>query len=295
MIKNIKYDFYRVEMPQDSHLRFQAVLNDIYALNGRRRLDESSDHPIRLHFLERRDAIVIGDMAKIKMSDIPGKMKKSGETADLELDDDEGLGEIASFIYHPVTKVFVYMRNRSSVSIVLFNNYIQNKLGVHGINFVPIMHEDAYRRLERLVQIQRLDFEVAAPGNGTIFRELGLSPDGNIGLMNAAPRVRMAIAFSTGHERGTSLPIRAINQLIARVRAAVQPGHDDVSLIVSGREDMMEKEVIDLFEDMLTDSHNVNLRAQRTITDEQRHHAITSVWLGHRERLIRDFAPRRNQ
>jgi len=294
MIKHVKYDFYQVLMPRDSRFDFQTVLTNIDALDWRRRLDESGDHPIRLHYLEPRDAIILGDVAKIRMSDLPDKMKKTGETNDLELDEDEGLGELASFIYHPHTSIIVYMRNRNSVSISAFNNYIQNIAHVHGIQFVPIMHEDAYRRIARLVKIQRLDIEVAAPGNGTIFRDLGLSPEGNADLMTASPRVRMAIGFSTGHEKERSLPARAINQLIARVRDIVQPGQTDVSLVVSGRDEILEKEVIDLFEDMLTDYSDINLRNQRKITDAQRHNAISAVWGAHRERLIRDFAPRDN-
>lgn len=292
MVKTLKYDFFRVIMPGDSQWTFETVLNRINDLGWRDRLYNSGDYPIRLHWLQNGNSHIIGDIARIRMNDIPDKMKLSGETEPLELDADEGLGEITSFLYHPATQVLQMMRNRNAVSITGLNRYVENILNVFGVQYNCILHEDAYRRLDRLVKVQRLDLEVAAPGNGSIFRDLGLSPEAVTDLIGASPRVRLNFAFSTGYERELSLPKRVIERLATAFRGRQQfSDSEDVSLIVSGREDTYEKEVIDLFGDVLTDSYDVNIRNQRKITDEQRRSATIAVWSRHREKLMRLFAP----
>jgi len=300
MTKKLKYDFYQVVMPRDSRFNFGAVLNQINTLQGRARLYSAGDYPIRLQGLIQGASDFLGDIARIRMNDIPDKMKLSGETAPLALDEDEGLGEIASFIYHPVTNTIMMMRNRNAVSISGLINYVEYLGNVEGIEFKHVLQVEAYQRLQRLVTIQKLEIEVAAPGNGTIFRDLGLAPQMALDLMGSSPRVRLSLTFSTGYDRERSLPrevierivteFRARNQLSADERQHQQTDDESMDLVVSGREDTHQKEVIDLFADILTDTYDVNIRDQRTITYMQRHQATRAVWARHRDRLMQLFA-----
>lgn len=295
MNKLLKYDFYHVEMPRDCNESFEDVLNRIYQLEGRLRLDNSGEYPVRLQHLENGAAYILGDVARIRMNDIPDKMKLSGETAPIDLDDDEGLGEVTTLLYHPTTKILMFMRNRYAVSASGLGTYIENIQHVPGIQFTYILQEEAYRRLDRLTTIQRVDLEVAGAGNGAIFRELGLSPPAAADLMGVSPKVRLAFAFSTGYDRERSLTKRVVEQLVTAIRRRPRTEVEDVSMVVSGRQDNLQKEVIDLFEDILTDTIEVNIRNQRKITDEQRHGAARAVWGRHSERLTRIFGQQNEQ
>ena len=290
MIKRLKYDFYQVVLPVDAVNDFAAILNQINALTGRDRLYTVGDHPVRLHSLTNGNAYLLGDIARIKMNDIPEKMKLSGETEPLELDDDEGLGEFASYLFHPVTNVLIMMRNRNSITISGFANYVEHFSGLQCIQFTHILQFEAYQRLNGLNVIQRVDLEVAAAGNATVFRDLGLAPEGALNLMLASPLVHLSLAFSTGHERERSLPRDIVQGIVTAFRnRRDRADRESISLVVSGRDETLQKEVIDLFEDVLTDSQDVNIRNQRTITDNQRHQATTTVWNRHRDRLIQLF------
>jgi hypothetical protein len=292
MNKQLRYDFYQVVMPQDSCPTFEGILSQIFTLEGRERLYLVADHHIRLHNLSNGASYLLGDVARIRMNDIPDKMRLSGETEPLELDEDEGLGEVTSFIYHPVTRVIMMMRNRNAIGVAGLGRYVENLGRVEGIQFNHVLQVEAYRRLEQLTTIQRLDLEVAAPGNGTIFQDMGLSPEIATDLIGLSPHVRLSLSFSTGYDREVSLPRRAIERIVTLFRdRRTVADNETMSLIVSGREDNSKKEVIDLFEDVLTDFIDVNIRTQRRISDEQRHQATKDVWARHRNRLIQIFAP----
>jgi hypothetical protein len=291
MIKQLRYDFYRIVMPNGSGVDFGTALSQINALNGKVRVDETGEYPIRLHSLFPGAVYVLGDIARIRMNDIPPKMRLSGETELLYLDEDQGLGEITSFIYHPGLSVLMMMRNRNAVSAFGLCHYVENKCNLWGIKIEHILQAEAYKRIQRLERIQRLDLEVAAPGNGSIFNELKLIPETAIDLMGKSPRVRLSLSFSTGYDRDVSLPKKLIEKIVTAFHAIkVQPSDESVSLTVSGRENVFEKEVIDLFEDVFTDLLDVNIKNQRRITDDQRHQATRIVWDKNRDMLVQLLA-----
>ncbi|MFA6412382.1 MAG: DUF6731 family protein [Syntrophales bacterium] len=291
MRKRLKFDFYQVIMPSDSAITFGDMLDKINALEGKARLYASGSYPIRLQYLNHGPSDFLGDIARIRMDDIPPKMKLSGETEVLDLDDDEGLGEITSFIYHSATSILMLMRNRNAVSISGLANYVEYIFEIRGIKFQPILHEEAYKRIENLLKIQRFDLEVAGPGNGKIFQDMGLSPEVALDLMDHSPRVRISIAFSTGYDRDLSLPKKIIMSIAEKFqKRKAEDEAESRSLIISGRDDMYEKEVIDLFDNYLTDSYDIQLKEQRIITDDQRRHVTRKIWESHRERLLQTYA-----
>jgi hypothetical protein len=288
MIKQLRYDFFQVVMPPDTEVTFETLLHEINALGQRERLYHG-DYPVRLHDLVPRRNYLLGDIARIRMNDIPDKMKLTGETEPLDLAEDEGLGEFATFLYHPRTNILMMMRNRNAVSVSGLNTYLENIGGIEGIEFNYVLQVEAYQRLQRLDRIQRFDLEVAAPGHGSIFTDMGLSPQSVAGIMGVAPRVRLSVSLSTGYEKEVSLPRAAIERLVTAFRQRARRDDESMSIVVSGREQNQEKEIIDMFEDVLTDFVDVNIRNQRRISDEQRHTAIREVWGRHRERLIGIF------
>lgn len=85
------------------------------------------------------------------------------------------------------------------------------------------------------------------------------------------------------------MPRAAIERLVTMFRQRNRNDGESMSIVVSGREQNQEKEVIDMFEDVLTDIIDVNIRNQRRISDEQRHSATSEVWERHRGRLIGIF------
>jgi hypothetical protein len=288
-------------MPKDTKDNppdFGIILNRINTLEGKARLDTTGDHPIRMHGLDVAPASpaipaeYLGDIARIRMDDIPPKMKLSGETEPLGLDDDQGLGEIASFIYHPKTNILVMMRNRSAVSISGLCRYIETMSGLQDLQFKHVSRSEVFKRIKRLVTIKRFDLKLAAPGNGAIFSELGISTGDMIDLMNSSPHVWLTLSFSTGHSKKSSLAKSTVEKIAAKLKARTPSKDEIVSLVITGNEEsFLQKEVIDLFEDVLTDSFTIDMKEQRVISDIQRHRAIKAVWIKNRDRIVKIFTP----
>lgn len=284
MIKTLKFDFFHVIMPNDSTNAFETVIYNIEKLVGTKRVYDNGDYPVRLQRVKAFENFIVADIARIRMNDIPDKMKLSGETETIALDEDQGLGEITSFLYHPTLGILILMRNRNAVSISAISNYIESKGKLYGVKYESILHEDAYKRLAGLDVISKLDLEVAAPGNGTIFKDLGLTSDAIIELMGATPRARITCTLSMGHTKD-SLPKKILMGFVKKILNRKNDETEAVKLVVSGREGTLEKEIIDLFEDVLTDQMNVDIKAQRKITDDQRHNAIVKIWIKHQASL----------
>lgn len=289
MIKDLNFNFFRVVHPKNASQTFEGALVAIDKLQGKQRVHDNGDYPVRLQRLGKYQDAYIGDIARIRMNDIPDRLKLSGERKDLELDEDEGLGEISTFIYHPPTNVLVMMRNRNAVSMSAFSGYMEAKQGLHGFRYDVILQEEAYERLKKFKRIGRVDLEVAAPGNANVFKNLGLSPKGLANLMGVAPRVRMSYAFSMAYDRENTLPKDIVGEIASKVMSVSLKKKEDVKMVVSGNEETMEKEVIDLFEDVLTEQVKVNMKNQRKMTDEQRYNATASAWGKRKESLIKQF------
>jgi hypothetical protein len=288
MKKKLTFDFFQVIMPKDSSLNLGSILSQISTLTGKQQLDTMGDYPIRLHSLNNTTPDFLGDIARIRMDDIPPKMKLSGETNPLGLDDDEGLGEISSFIFHPTTNVLMLMRNRNAVGISAFCRYIETFGKIEGVQFRHVFHPDVYKRLQRLDTIKKMELDAAGPGSGTIFRDLEVSAGAMADIMGISPRVHLRLAFSTGYDRKVSLPKAAILKIAAAFQKRGKVKDESISLVISGKEEnALQKEVIDLFEDVLTDYFVVDVKGQRVITDNHRHQATKAVWARHKDNLIK--------
>lgn len=292
MKKLINYDFFQVIMPPDVPSDFGTTLRRISALKGAAILDYTEEYPVRLHSLKATETDFLGDMARIRMNDIPPKMKLSGETESLGLEEDQGLGEIASFIYHPKTNILLMMRNRNAVSISRFCRYIETMAEIQGLEFRHVSRSEVFKRIQRLVKIKRFDLKLAAPGNAKIFRELGISTGDMIDLMGSSPHVWLTMSFSTGHERNLSLTKKTVEKIASKLQTRKPEKEENISLVITGNEEsLLQKEVIDLFEDVLTDSFTVDLKKERVISDVQRHQAIRTVWLKNKGKIEKIYTP----
>jgi len=287
MFKNLTFDFFKVAIPEESGISFEDVLLSVDALTGEERAHDMGDHPIRLQHLEKKTDYYIGDVAKIRMNDIPDKMKLSGETTSIGLDNDEGLGEISTFVFHPATSVLTLLRNRNAVRITGFSNYFDGKCPVPNLSYDYILQAEAYTRLENLKRIQRVDVEVAAPGNSKLFKDLDITPSQLLDLQKSAPRVRVAFTYSMAHDK-SSLPKNNVMSFATKLRDVFVDKNEDIKMIVSGN-DVMERETIDLFGDSLFDTIKVDIGSQRRISDNQRRTAAIQAWSNNRSYITKVF------
>lgn len=291
MVKTLNFDFFRVVHPKKGTTPFEQGLLELAKLQGEARVHHNGDYPVRLQNLVKYQDAYIGDVARIRMNDIPDKLKLSGEREEIELDEDQGLGEISSFLYHPHTKVLMMMRNRNAVSLSAFSAYMDAKHPLNGVRYDLILQEEAYERLQKFKRIGRVELKVAAPGNAQLFDSIGVSPKGLAELMNATPRVSLSYAFSMSYDRENTLPKSIIGDIASKVMSLPLKKLEDVKMVVAGNDETLEKEVIDLFTDALSEKVSVNIKEQRKMSDDQRYRAVASVWEKKKASLVKIFAP----
>jgi len=292
MEKLLKFDFYQVVMPDVEQRAFESVLDEVNALEGAARTFDNGEYHVRLVALTQQQGHFRGDIARIRMNDIPDKMRLSGERETIDLEEDQGLGEIASFIYNPQLRVLVLMRNRFAVTASGLANYFQNLGRIHGVIFLEhILEADAYQRLARMNIAKRVELAIAAPGNGAIFDDLGLRPQTLAELINVAPKVRMDFSISMDNERNASLPLRALRNMVTTFTR--EHAGELVNLVISGKENPEQRlDAVDMLEEVMTEKESVTIRRnQRAIADHQRHYAIDQAYgrkLPILNRILRD-------
>lgn len=278
--KTLKFDFYQVHLPQAEQRSFELILNGINGFQGESRVFNTEQYPVRLQSITSRGGYYIGDIAKIRMNDIPDKMKLSGETEAIDLEDDQGLGEVTSFIFNPALNLLVLLRNRYAVSATGFAHYVQNKGSVHGeLILRPILEPSALQKLARMGIVKKFELGVTAPGNAQIYRDLGLQPLAVLDLMDAAPKVNIDISLMMDRDKQRTFSIANVCRTAMNLLSQ-NTNNEITKLVVSGMDNPDEpRQVVDLLEEVMVEKEDIILRNQRRISDSDRHHALTTVYL----------------
>jgi len=227
--------------------------------------------------------VITGEVAKIRMTGIPEKMRLNGDVDQIDLEDDQGLGEVAAFVYVPDIEILVYQKNRDAVSASAFSLYLQELGELESeVEFDFILEAEALQRLAEMDIIRRFELQIAAPNNSEIFRDLDLAPNTLAGLMGTSPSVKASFVFSMGHQREGSILNEEVSRICRRLydRAFHNENRNEkIKLLVSGREEFgAETEVIDLFSDRMIESIDVDLGEQRVIPHNALTRAAREAW-----------------
>ena len=75
MEKKLNFDFFQVVMPDDEPRTFEAVIDEITALNGVAATYDNGEYHVRLLGVKQQQGYYLGDIARIRMNDIPDKMR----------------------------------------------------------------------------------------------------------------------------------------------------------------------------------------------------------------------------
>lgn len=261
---SLKIDYYFVEMPEDADDSFGEIITDIgNSTNDESRNEDYYGAPIRLqHYLEQ-GGLLLGDMVKIRMDDIPPKTSLAGREEDIELESDEGLGEGTAFCYDPSNSVLSIQRNRYAVTASAFVYYIEEKGGIEPIEFKPILREDAYRRMAGMSDHRKFEIAVAPLNNLNMFKGQGKSVDSIVNLVKEFESPTINITMSMGNRRGGLKQVLRNAQRLLEIRDNTSDGEAGerpavTKILVSGKPDEnTPTEVVDLIEDRFVDEIKV--------------------------------------
>lgn len=198
-----------------------------------------------------------GTFLRVRNEDLPNRSGPRGIT-DLDLDDDEGLGEHIAFLYDEKTNLLWFQRDKRIVGKLLCMDYLRK---MSGTSFAHSMRlrEDAVRRARRLKVVRRVELGYLTDdmrnATGPLAKGLRL-------LMGyGAARIDVILTPS----RGGSLDPE-VKDLVADLGEEVEQDTGRVDKAkIKGRyeEDEERDEVIDLLRDRLAMSVRISRERRR--------------------------------
>ncbi len=278
MSRNMRIDYYHVVLPPDPTATMDTILNLASRLPQDETRNVDYNHvPIRLQEIHRANSLWIGDLVRIRMDGIPPKTKLSGEQDDLDLDDDEGLGEETAFLFNQRLSVLVLQRNRHAVSAGGFSHYFASKGRVGYIKLDPILRRDAYVRMSKMRIQRKLEIAVAGIQNLNIVDTSVLGVASIINLANEYASPHVGITLSMGHTRGTLSHVTELARFLSSISERYSSlRHSPVTKItIMGKANEDEPmEVIDLLEDRMIDYSQVSVDRDYEASRRERQRAL---------------------
>lgn len=263
----IRFDFYKVKSG------LEDVLISTLELMAKKKSDElfykiGSDKCI-LSQHKSFNGIKTFLFTRIRMEPLPVKTRLTGERADLELDEDEGLGEDVAIAYDKKLKVLAIQRNIHSITSSSILDWIKKESENSEIELYPILKKDSIKRFLELGCLRKISYRLARPSNLSFLNNNELSESSKLTIQKMLMAPFISMTLSCGREKDCSL-----NDLISFVKSLVhlnKENHDFVrALEVTGYEDEINSSpiVIDLLEDKLIAKIKVDQKGRTVQSNE---------------------------
>lgn len=275
-------DFYTVDI-SPSEEAFSKVLRRCAALpDDESRTREVSGRPVRLETVKCANQRASGDLVRIRMSELPAKARLDSPSEELDLDDDEGIGEKTCFLYRWESQapgVLMLQRNRRSVTASAFANFFTSiDDNLFSLHLEPILRVDVLQRVAEMTEVRTFEIAMKDP-DSTIFSGIDALLGGSLNLLEAANSANISIRLSLGHGRPhDSLDRGWLRRMMDRVFGSGEPPREISKLRVRGRNaETAEIEALDLLNARIAVPVEVE-GDSRTLSFDDRYRALQSAW-----------------
>lgn len=274
MATNICVDIYQVEFAGDLGEVIRSILEDVEDDDSR--TTDINGVPTRLQQVQRSDDFGWeGEFVRIRLNNLPSRTKLSGAQTDLELDDDEGLGENTAFLFDPKKKHLLVQTFRSSVTASAMRRYFSEFTGKVGPVFLhPVLRKDAMERLARLSESKKLVIQVAADDRMQGYDTENDAVESVLKLAKYLRSPSIEVTASIGHRGGSLSPKR----VFAAVKELLKMGDTTTNRVeklkVAGDK---ASQLIDVLEFKLKYIEKVKEKG-RALTRMERRDALRAIW-----------------
>ena len=177
-----------------------------------------------------------GDMVRIRMDDVPRKANINGDIQDIDLNDDEGIGEETAFLYSPSTNTLLLQRNRHGISPSLFASYFKQKSNVQFTYLDPILRTDVFDRLRLMNVIKTFNVKMAGVTNPEYYKGVVNGINSIIDLKETYSAPDITVKMSMG-KRGGSLSLEQVMSTIRDLLSNRTYHNDQIrNMVVTARE-----------------------------------------------------------
>lgn len=274
--KNIKIDFYQVEIG-NKKVNFESILSSAAKIpnDSSRNIEKEAGDYTRLQDLSKSNSNKVwqGEMARIRMNDLPRKYSVDGKAEELELDDDEGIGDETAFLYDPKTNILVIQRNRNAVSASSLAWYM-GKISGELVSFLPLMNDTALRRMAEMSEHRKLEIAIARPMQFKEFASQNQATGAFMRIIEYFDSPTVSVSVSMGREKGG---LGKIVSFAKSLHAWYKDNPDEVKSITVSGSSADGTETIDLLADRLVEVYPVAI-VEREIPANILRQAVFSAW-----------------
>jgi len=290
MTKKVKVDFYRIEMPDNVGISFESVLLQTMQLSEDARTIDIRHAPVCLHKCSQALNFIEGDIVRIRMSGLPYVASLKGQISPISLADDEGIGEQAAFLYHPLSHTLLLQSVQSAVSVGGFVEYFQSFSSFDQLIYAdPVLRPQALSSLTRTDLIRRVEVRIAGLNDNTIFRDGTRGCDELLALGDEYNAPFVALTLSVGHKKRDSLEPTKVKSLVQSLLRIFAKDNTKVSRIrVSGQTDEDQLVNLDLLRDRIRENINIP-SSDRSIPYLFRQDALRKAWDMHESEILTMF------
>ncbi len=280
--KTIRADFFTIDT---ENCVFDTVLKAVDKRGGKdRNFTISSGDPIRLKILKEVSAgdrtMLVGDMAKIRMTNLPTRIGQNGSEREIDFLDDEGVGEETAFLYDPKRKALALQRNRHGVSYAAFAEYFTSFAGESAcIRLLPMISQEALKKLQKSPRVTRIEIEVQ-PVTSLASLRGSRSLAATVGLMEhlAGEKVAISVGLSRGSRGGLSIP-SILETVKETLRFHSRSPCEIRRLRVQAEDEERRIAELDLLEDRLRAHNTIPYDESRRISLAARIDFLVEQWL----------------
>lgn len=275
----IKVDFFKVEEPtRDTNLFHDALRRVVEMPDDVSRTRDVFSSKIRMQSLIEEDQFMSGELARIRMDEVPLKISLAGRKEEINLDEDEGIGEETAFMFSPELHVCAVQRNRYGVSVGMLHRYLALAGDIpQPINFVPVICTDGLQRIAGLGTIKRFRIKVAGAENTAPIRNQCQEVGPAVQMMDSFEANHVDIVLSMGRNPGT-LVVRRVLNTATRLLTFGQNNPNQVEHIEVMGEDGDDRRVIDLLQYKMSESIDIDPGRTRRLTTVQRRIILREAW-----------------
>lgn len=297
--KRFKVDFYKVSLTDSNNRSFDELIDWIFRSNDKTKVVKGV--PVYIYQTQNDSNFWQGEMIRVRLIDPPSKASINGHVEEIPLNDDEGIGERAAFLFHKDTRILLLQRTHSGVSISAMANYFGQFINnPQNICMDPVLNQDAEQKLASIDAIQKFQIHVAGldkmPTNST--EDYAIDELLDIYQRFGSPYV--SLTLSMAHLKGNSINkanilssarkwIGITQNSAQEAQRTRQRGRRATMLRINGVDSEGSGVYIDLLKNRMTEAVNVNLQGGRTISYNERTNALKQAWSNRETSLLAMF------
>lgn len=278
---SFKSDFFELVPDDPMSFALPQLFGEIEKLPPERRRRAVKGDPALQERVTVNEHLWEGNLLRISMDDLPSRAKLTGAMRELDLDDDEGLGNENAFLYFETRKLLVLQRNRNGLSSNGFCEYYAQHSAGSSFTARPVESLAAIEALAGLKEPKRLRVALARAEGMEAFDNLALGTRDATSIFKELNAYGITLEISV-RRTGKTMALTAVADWIRRLFDAAKHGAPIEHIEVYGRSQNDERFDLDFLDYRIHDDRPISFEPaprSRVVPYNLRREALKSAYL----------------